>query len=119
MDTNGPNHIQRLDDDTQLPESIETYQLDNQPISSPYHTSKKHHTSLNNRTLKVGLHSPNRFRKSVRYKDNENKLERRTPVKTVIRRTSESSSVSSIPGLAWDSQVNILLVNDFVPSRMK
>ena len=117
MDTNGSDHIQQLDDDTQLPESIETHQVHKQPISSPYHTNKNHRSSVNNRTLRVDLHSPNRFRKSVRYKEDDKRLERTTPIKKVIRCNSESSSVNSIPGLDWDSQVDIIIVNDLMTSK--
>ena len=70
------------------------------------------HKSIPSRTSNIKSNSPHKFQKVVKYKDNGKRVEQMTPIKKVTRFSSESSSVNSIPGLDWDSQVMIIPTDD-------
>ena len=69
--------------------------------------------SIYHRTPNVETNSQSILRKSVRYKVDDRRREQMTPVKKVIKCNSESSSVNSIPGLDWDSQVVTFIALNF------
>ena len=69
--------------------------------------------SIYPRTPNVETNSQSILRKSVRYKADDRRREQMTPVKKVIKCNSESSSVNSIPGLDWDSQVVTFIAWNF------
>ena len=70
------------------------------------------HKLIHSRTSNVKSNSPHKFQKMVKCKDNGKRVEQITPIKKVIKCSSESSSVNSIPGLDWDSQVMIVPTDD-------
>ena len=79
---------------------------------SPLSNNSNCHKSIRSRTSNIKSNSPYKFQKLVQYEDNGTRIEQITPIKKVINCSSESSSVNSIPGLDWDSQVMIIPKDD-------